>query len=107
MKRRVGGWLLLLSCLGADAAAADGPSARRPIDVSRKRVAERHVLRGLYTRVEGRPYVRRVRRNGTVALRRIWRRRRLGRPKVTQDLPGFLQRLEAWRASRRRTGGAR
>jgi hypothetical protein len=75
------------------------------IDWTRKKVADSRLLNALYTKLRGNPVIRWVNRFGQEVVRRLESSARamVGKPAVTPDVPGFLQRLTEWR--RRRAGG--
>src|SRR5258705_13322108 len=101
--------LLLTTALAGPAALAQvnpvqakgyGAQERAAVDFRTKRVADPRVLQSLFQTYRGVPYFRHLRKSGHVTPRRLWRRKRLGRPVVTQDTPPALRELEQWKQKR-------
>jgi hypothetical protein len=92
------------SRLARGAAAQLVDWGRAAVDWTKKKIGDLQALKRIFVKVRGLPFVRRLTKAGREVMHRLMRRRRLGRPPVTPDLPPFLQALERWRAKR---GGGR
>ena len=99
----------LVTTAAAPVALAGAHHRQTNVDTRAKRVVDAQKMRRIYLRQGSRPYYVQVRRDGRISYRKLWRntKRRLGRAKATQDVPAFLQRLDAWRAKRAALGGGR